>query len=64
MNPWTSYKLDAISVLDLGADSQAICYKVEAKREEEVYGALITSIWRVERDSGKWEMVLHQQTPV
>ena len=64
MKPWTSYRLDDTRVLDLGAESKAICYVVEAKRKEEVYNALITSIWRREKRSGEWQMVLHQQTPV
>ncbi|KAL9101286.1 MAG: hypothetical protein Q9163_003438 [Psora crenata] len=64
MKPWTSYTLDAIRVLDLGKDSKAVCYVVEAKRKEDVYNALITSIWRKgTTHGGDWELVLHQQTP-
>lgn len=69
--PWEDYKLSDISVAILGKHSAAICYRVEATRpplpgtdEDAVFKALISSVWRREREEGKWQLVVHQQTPV
>ena len=63
MKPWTSYAMNEIRVLPLGQDgSAAICYEVVAKRDGVTYEALITSVWRKD-PKGKYEMVVHQQTP-
>ena len=69
--PWETYKLSDINVIILGKHSAAICYRVEATRpplpgmeEDVVFKALITSVWRNDRDEGAWLLVVHQQTPV
>lgn len=69
--PWETYDLSDVNVLVLGKHSAAICYRVEATRpppldmeEDVVFRALITSVWRNEREDGSWLLVVHQQTPV
>ena len=53
-----------IRVLPLGKDdSAAIVYAVEARRGDTASLALITSVWRRDK-GGRYEMVVHQQTPV
>ena len=73
MKPWSSFTIAGERILDLGKDAKSISYVVEAKRDEEVYDALVTSIWRKDRGpeggdgediDGDWMLVLHQQTPV
>ncbi|KAI9727113.1 MAG: hypothetical protein M1828_007314 [Chrysothrix sp. TS-e1954] len=63
MKPWTEYQMQDVRVVPLDVKAAMICYSVEAKRPEApTYEALISSVWRKERDS--WKMCLHQQTPV
>lgn len=73
MKPWASFTIAGERVTDLGKYAKSISYVVEAKREDEVYDALVTSIWRKdealghgngEDTEGEWMLVLHQQTPV
>ena len=73
MKPWASFTIAGERVLDLGEHAKSISYVVEAKRDDEVYDALVTSIWRkdealkggnAEDTEGDWMLVLHQQTPV
>lgn len=72
--PWQKYTIseDEIRFLDSHATSTLITYRVVAERTGEenptVFQALCSSTWRrinqSERDSGRWEMVSHQQTPI
>ena len=73
MKPWASFTIAGERVTDLGQYAKSISYVVEAKRDEEVYDALVTSIWRKDEplkgENGEdteenWMLVLHQQTPV
>ncbi|HUG08257.1 MAG TPA: nuclear transport factor 2 family protein [Acidimicrobiia bacterium] len=62
--PWAEFKLHDVTILDLGDDEAALCYRVEAFREDESPGhfAFISSVYV--RVRGEWKLALHQQTPV
>lgn len=72
--PWQKYTIseDEVRFLDSQATSALITYQVVAERPGEenpiVFQALCSSTWRKsnqpQRDSGQWEMVSHQQTPI
>jgi hypothetical protein len=60
--PWSSFSLEDVHVLPVGAEGGIITYRAVAKRAgESTYDALMTSVY-AKRD-GAWRLVLHQQTP-
>lgn len=60
--PWESYAIDDAEVRSLGADGGLVTYRATSRREgQDTYRALMTSVYR--RRNGRWELVLHQQTP-
>jgi hypothetical protein len=60
--PWASYRLQDVRVLDLGEGAGAVTYAVVAQREgSPEYSALVSSVYA--RRDGRWRLALHQQTP-
>jgi hypothetical protein len=60
--PWTSYRLEDLQVLELGDDTAVVSYGVVAERDGwPSYSALMSSTY-VRRDAG-WKLAFHQQTP-
>lgn len=60
--PWSSFHLSDVRVLPLGDDGAVLAYRVDARRGEQEYDALLTSTYR--REDGEWRLTVHQQTPV
>lgn len=61
--PWQTFELSDVRVLDLGDDEAALCYRADASRGDgDGYTALISSVYT--RFHGEWMLSLHQQTPV
>ena len=54
--------LSDVRVLPLGDDGAVLAYRVDARRGEQEYDALLTSTYR--REDGEWRLTVHQQTPV
>ena len=59
--PWSSCRLEEAQVLELTKSSYVVVYKVTAKRNQEVYRALISSTYRIV--DGIPQLVVHQQSP-
>jgi len=60
--PWSSFSLEDVHVLAVGAEGGIITYRAVATRAGAfTYDALMTSVY-AKRD-GAWRLVLHQQTP-
>ena len=60
--PWSSFELSDVRVMSLTPDSGLVTYHARAERGTAApYRALMTSVyaWR----EGRWQLVLHQQTP-
>jgi hypothetical protein len=61
--PWESFEMEDTRMVALTTESQAVIYRVTAQRAgSEPYRALISSVY-VHQD-GRWQLILHQQTPV
>lgn len=60
--PWSSFHLSDVRVLPVGDDGAVLAYRVDARRGEQEYDALLTSTYR--REDGEWRLAVHQQTPV
>ncbi|MBD0336554.1 MAG: nuclear transport factor 2 family protein [Cyanobacteria bacterium Co-bin13] len=61
--PWKSFQIEDPQVISLSEDAGLVAYKVTAQREGGgPYVALISSTYA--RNQGRWQLVLHQQTPV
>ncbi|KAF2260289.1 hypothetical protein CC78DRAFT_28963 [Lojkania enalia] len=60
--PWKNYSLSHDEVLPLGDTAALIYYRVEAKREDETFRAICSSVWAKEGNAEEWRMVSHQQT--
>lgn len=59
--PWDSYRMDDVAVARVTDDVGLVSYAVEARRGEQVYSALVSSLYA--RRDGAWRLVAHQQTP-
>ena len=60
--PWSSYQLHGVRVLQPAPDMGIVVYEVTAKREGAgSYSALMGSLY-VRRGDG-WKLAMHQQTP-
>jgi hypothetical protein len=59
--PWASFEMTDVRVVELSADSAVVVYRVQARRAgEDPYDAMIASTF-VRR--GVWKLAFHQQTP-
>lgn len=66
--PWKSYTMKDVQVTGLGDDAAIISYRVKAYRPDidgmdSEFRALMSSTWRKDPSTDKWEMCFHQQTP-
>jgi hypothetical protein len=61
--PWTDYRLEEMSVIELSPDAAVITYGAVARRNGQArpYSAFMSSIY-VRRYDG-WKLAMHQQTP-
>ena len=60
--PWTSFELSDLRVIEAGPDTGVITYRAAARREGAApYHALMTSVYA--RRDGRWRLLLHHQTP-
>ena len=60
--PWSSYELQDHRVLELAEHCQVVAYRVEARRGDGEYTALVASTYSY--SDGTWKLALHQQTPI
>ena len=59
--PWRSYRLDDVRVAEAG-DTAVITYRATSQREGEAeYCARMSSLYA--RVAGRWQLLLHQQSP-
>ena len=60
--PWGSFELSEVRVIAPTADTGAVSYRAEARRDnDQPYRALMSSFYA--RREGRWRLLLHQQTP-
>jgi len=60
--PWSDFAIKDATVVDLGDDVASITYQATARRDDESdYSAMVTSVYA--RRNGKWQLMVHQQTP-
>jgi hypothetical protein len=59
--PWSSYALSSIRVVSATPESAIIAYHADARRGEQEFAAEMTSHYV--RRAGRWQLVLHQQSP-
>ncbi len=63
VEPWESFRIDELHVVDLGEKAVALVYTAHAQRAgHEEYVAAMTSVYRLADDG--WRLVIHQQTPL
>jgi uncharacterized protein (TIGR02246 family) len=61
--PWSRFELEDVREIAATPDSAIVVYRATAQREgEDPYEANMTSVYA--RRGGRWQLVLHQQTPV
>ncbi len=60
--PWSSYELQDAREFVLATHCAAVAYRVEARRGDTEYSALVSSTYSY--SDGAWRMALHQQTPI
>jgi hypothetical protein len=61
--PWETFSIDDPHIVQLGDDAAAIVYRARAVRAGQApYVAAMTSVYR--RHGERWQLVLHQQTPL
>jgi uncharacterized protein (TIGR02246 family) len=60
--PWSSFELADLRVIEGGPDSALVVYRAVAQRTgEATYRARMSSAYA--RQEGRWQLILHQQTP-
>jgi hypothetical protein len=60
--PWSSYEIEDVRVVQAGADVGVVVYRARARRRDQPqYAAVMSSLYS--RRDGVWRLVLHQQTP-
>jgi hypothetical protein len=59
--PWSSYELHDVQAFQPTPDTAIVTYGAVARREEQTYSALMSSVY-VRRADG-WKLTFHQQTP-
>lgn len=60
--PWSSVELIDERVLPLGDAAAVVAYRATAQRGDTTYRALFTSTYH--RNGDRWQLVVHQQTPI
>lgn len=60
--PWSEFSLSHLRVLPIGDDGAVLTYRADARRGDQEFEALLTSIYR--REEGEWKLAAHQQTPL
>ncbi len=60
--PWSSFELHEVSVVEPAPGTAALLYRATATRGGEPYEARVSSVY-VRRD-GDWRLFLHHQVPV
>ncbi len=61
--PWADYELEDLVVHEIGLEGAVVGYRATASRgDDEPYRALVSTTYR--RDGDRWELVVHQQTPL
>ena len=60
--PWSSYELQDMRLLQPVQDIGIVTYGVVAQRNGQQYSALMSSVY-VRREDGLWKLAFHQQTP-
>lgn len=60
--PWKTFQIENAKVISLSVNAATLVYRVTAQREGgQPYEALVSSTYVRDR---KWQLVVHQQTPV
>jgi Domain of unknown function (DUF4440) len=59
--PWSRYALEDVRSFRPASDIGVVTYGVVARRDDQQYSALMSSLY-VRREDG-WKLVFHQQTP-
>jgi hypothetical protein len=59
--PWSSYELEELRSFQPTDDIAVVTYGVVAQRDEQVYSALMSSVYVLRDD--EWKLTFHQQTP-
>lgn len=60
--PWATFELADVRVIEATPDSAIVTYQATAQRTgEPEYRALMSSAYA--RRQGRWQLILHQQTP-
>ena len=60
--PWSSYRLEDVRVLPVGAHGAIVFYRAVANRAgRPTYDAMMTSVYVMR--GATWKLVLHQQSP-
>lgn len=59
---WDEFDLSDTRTVWLGPDAMALIYRVQARRGDTSYEALVSSTYLM--TDGEWKLILHQQTPV
>lgn len=63
-DPWESFEIGDPSWVPIADDVVGLVYEASARRgpDDDGYRAHILSVYR--RQEGKWQLILHQQTPL
>ena len=60
---WDRFEISDAQGIDLGGDAALVSYRFMGWRGEELYDALLSSVYE-RAGSGGWRLALHQQTPI
>jgi ketosteroid isomerase-like protein len=62
VEPWETFSIDDLRLVELGEEAAALVYTAHARRaRQDEYVAAMTSVYR--RADDGWRLVIHQQTP-
>ena len=59
--PWSAYEFADMRTLQLADDAVALSYMARARRGDQPYEAMVSSVYV--RRGDRWQLMLHQQTP-
>jgi hypothetical protein len=63
VDPWETFSIEDVRVVELGEHVSALVYTARARRAgQDEYVAAMTSVYR--RAGEGWQLVIHQQTPL
>jgi hypothetical protein len=63
VEPWETFSIDDVRVVELGEHVSALVYTARARRAgQDEYVAAMSSVYR-RADEG-WQLVIHRQTPL